>query len=298
MEGDSRLYIAGLQTAILRGDLPLLRTCFEWLWEHNRQALKEEIILITARCAWYQAGELIPLFSGKPERGIVQAFLARLCVTTPNRDALALRFLVENGYSPEKELMEPFAEAYQLLKDRSSGYVATADKLLVSRFKKLSKYEQEAGQLLRVSINSRLVESISYPDRFRACQEDILTCLSAMLLITRKRIKVKALRYYLERTIEEYIRDHPTTGIRPILPWYLKHQKIKEQLEQWRNSRKQKKILGDNDPTHLWFVHSIYHAESIGESPWPETWWPILEARFGDAEAWEKAEAALRKSLS
>lgn len=102
---------SGIQKGIRRGDLDLVHTCFEALWEKNdqhRDWLKWRIWSITIEETFQMIGELAQLLKNKnPSKADWRRFAFLLCIATKSKDAPGLwEYIANNGRSTHAEFRE------------------------------------------------------------------------------------------------------------------------------------------------------------------------------------------------
>lgn len=249
---------SGIQKGVRRGDLDLVNTCFEALWEKNDQHcdwLKWRLWSITIEESWQLIGELFKLLQTENlSKADWKRFAFRLCIATKSKDAPGLwEYITHNGRSTHAE----FRELRFFRREADSNHAGDYLKMVHSVYeaylngtdeRQLSEYED--GGLTVLFNRARGGGMLN--DRYYA--------LTAMILLFLRGIDEEAVAQDLREGRDHWVKSvNGRTKPKLVnLPWYVfdKHTSVGREvigrvLSQW-NSRGEK-ALNEHELSLIWF---------------------------------------------
>lgn len=221
---DDLLYGArsGIQKGIRRGDLDLVKTCFDILWvdKTQRNWLKWRLTVLVFEECWPMLGELHEFYEVKPkEEKQYRKFIYQLALATKSKDA-PYQMLIT---APAKLFTSEQWRHYELqnvkllhdqIEDNDPATVVDSlyeETVVQSPRGKISNYEKNAIRLLRkrVSMGGML--------------GDRMSCLSVMMLISFRGLNKKVIQADIKQGAKRWykrvgqVRQPKTIQ----MPWYV-----------------------------------------------------------------------------
>jgi len=220
---DDLLYGArsGIQKGIRRGNLDLVKTCFDILWNDKQQRnwLKWRLTVLVFEECWPMLGELHEFYESKPtEEAQYRKFIYQLALATKSKDA-PIQMLINapsENFTPEQwnhyELRNVKILHDKIENDDPTTVVDSLfeECVISSPRGKITDYERNAIRLVRKRVG------------MGGMLGDRMSCLSVMMLIsfrglnpqfTKADIKAGAKRWY--KRIRRKRQPKTVT-----LPWY------------------------------------------------------------------------------
>lgn len=223
MSDNDRLFGArsGIQKGIRRGDLDLVKTCFDVLWNDKTQKnwLKWRLPVLVFEECWPMLGELHEFYESKPkEEGHYRKFIYQLTLATKSKDA-EYQLLIN---APSEFFTSQQWNHYELqnvkllhnqIEDNDPASVVDSlfeETTIRSPRGKISNYEKDAIRLLRKRAG------------MGGMLGDRMSCLSTMMLISFRGLNKKKTQEDIKQGVKRwYKRIGQKRQPRTIsLPWY------------------------------------------------------------------------------
>jgi hypothetical protein len=281
---------SGIQKGIRRGDLDLVKTCFDLIWNcadlSHRQWLKWRLTILVAEEALHYTGELAKFWAEtkKVEKGTIEeerlyrSFLYRLAIITKSKDADGIIQLVgEESSSDElvaaREIVTRI-NGGEPPDDVASDLKEDYDKL------GLTPYELSALSVLRARSG------------MGGMLGDRILCCTSMMLIALRRLPETVVEM-CEEQVQAYLETADKPKTIPV-PWYCydMHTRAgKIALSAFmKNKSGAYPGLTQEKFASIWFMMEsgyvpteLYPVPKKGESPkiWENFWWTKCLSRLG-----------------
>jgi hypothetical protein len=205
---------SGIQKGIRRGDLDLVHTCFETLWQEKSQRnwLMWRAATLVTEDAWQMIGELAELLKSKSkEKEDWRKFIYRLCFATKSKDACGLWFGLNRGV----KFPEGHVEVEEAMTWR--GMAEEDDQLRLSQ-DIYETYSQDAGLTDYAREGMRVMFGRS---KMGGMLGDRLVCLSGMLLISIRGIDKDEIMDDIKSNASRWKEKNGRSKPQIVeLPWY------------------------------------------------------------------------------